>query len=248
MALAGIIIAGTALVFFAWNGRDVAALQPTFGDHWHAPYGIFDCTIDGFQAPFEDPQTSNAGIHTHGDGVAHIHPFASTATGSAATVGTFLNATLAQLEDDVALTFTNRPALTEEGTQCGGEDAVLQIARFPVGETVPSEIITDNLDSYQFDADLEGFVIALAPLGADIPEPPADAQATAQAASPNALGTDGLGDLGAFQDGSHSDGAIGFDEDGVLLGPDGVPLLDENGEEITRLDIEADLETEDDDG
>lgn len=241
MALAGIIIAGSALVFFAWQGRDVAALQPTFGDHWHAPYGIWDCTIGdegGFQTPIQDPQTSNAGIHTHSDGVVHIHPFSSVATGSGATLGTFLEATEAQLEDDVALTFANRPELTEEGVTCGGEEAVLQIHRFPLGETVPSEVITENLADYRFGGDLEGFVIALAPLGADIPVPPADAQASAEASSPSVLRTDGLNDLGA------TGGAIGFDEDGNLLDPDGAPILDGDGEPINRADLEADIEAE----
>lgn len=241
MALAGIIIAGSALVFFAWQGRDVAALQPTFGDHWHAPYGIWDCTIGdegGFQTPIQDPQTSNAGIHTHSDGVVHIHPFSSVATGSGATLGTFLEATEAQLEDDVALTFANRPELTEEGVTCGGEEAVLQIHRFPLGETVPSEVITENLADYRFGGDLEGFVIALAPLGADVPVPPADAQASAEASSPSVLRTDGLNDLGA------TGGAIGFDEDGNLLDPDGAPILDGDGEPINRADLEADIEAE----
>lgn len=246
LALAGIIIAGSALVFFAWQGRDVAALQPTFGDHWHAPYGVFDCTIGetgAFQGPIEDPQVANSGIHTHSDGVVHIHPFSSLATGSGATVGTFLEATNAQLEDDIALTFSNRAELSEEGAQCGGEDAVLQIARFPAGATEPSEIITEDLEDYRFGGDLEGFVIALAPLGAEIPAPPADAIATAQAASPTALRTDGLNDLGGG-DG----GAIGFDEDGVLLDANGTPILDEDGEPLTRATLEADIEAEDEDG
>ncbi len=247
MALAGIIIAGSALVFFAWQGRDVAALQPTFGDHWHNAYGIWDCTIGeegGFQTPIQDPQTSNAGIHTHSDGVVHIHPFSSTATGNGATLGTFLEATEAQLEDDIALTFANRPELTEEGVTCNGEEVVLQIQRFDVnGE--PLDLITENLDSYRFGGDLETFTIALAPLGAEIPVPPADAQATAEAASPSVIRTDGLNDLGA------TGGAIGFDEDGVLLDPDGAPILDGEGEPITRADLEAEVETElgeDDDG
>ena len=72
--------------------------------------------------------------------------------------------------------------------------------------------------------------------------PPADAVATATAASPSVLRTDGLNDLGA------TGGAIGFDEDGNLLDPDGAPILDAEGEPITRADLEADIETELDDG
>jgi len=245
MALAGIIIAGSALVFFAWQGRDVAALQPTFGDHWHNAYGIWDCTANGgeggFQLPIQDPQTSNAGIHTHSDGVVHIHPFSSVATGNGATLGTFLEATEAQFEDDVALTFADRPELSEDGATCNGEEAVLQIQRFDIDGN-PLDLITEDLAGYRFGGDLESFTIALVPLGADIPVPPADAQATATAASPSVLRTDGLNDLGA------TGGAIGFDEDGVLLDPEGAPILDGDGNPITRADLEADVETELDDG
>lgn len=250
MALAGIIIAGTALVFFAWNGRDVAALQPTFGDHWHAPYGIYDCTIDDFQLPIQDPQTTNAGIHTHSDGVVHIHPFSSTATGNAATLGVFLEATEAQIEDDVALTFANRPELAE-GVQCGGEDAVLQIALFPPGATEPTDFITEDLNDYRFTGDQDGFVLALAPLGADIPPPPADAIATAQAASPSVIRTDGLNDLTSHDDSGLDGGAgaIGFNDDGELVGPDGLQILDDAGNPITRDGLEAQIpEGEEGDG
>ena len=249
MALAGIIIAGSALVFFAWNARDVEALQPTFGDHWHVSYGIYDCTIDGFQAPLEDPQTANAGIHTHTDGVVHVHPFSSTATGNNATLGTFLEATRATIEDDVAMVFETRPELTEAGVECNGEDAVLQIARFAPGADTPSEVITENLNDFQFDQDQEGMVIALAPEGFDIPPPPADAQETAAAASPGVIRTDGLGDLGALPGATGGNDAIGFDDDGNLVGPDGAAIIDpETGEPINRTDLELQAVEGDDDG
>ena len=52
------------------------------------------------------------------------------------------------------------------------------------------------------------------------------------------LRTDGLNDLGA------TGGAIGFDEDGNLLDPEGAPILDGDGEPINRADLEADIEAE----
>ena len=251
MALAGIIIAGTALVFFAWNARDVEALQPTFGDHWHVAYGIYDCRIDGFQGPLQDPQTTNAGIHTHSDGVAHVHPFSSTATGGNANLGTFLEATRATIEDDVAMVFeadAGRPELSEVGTECNGEEVVLQIARFAPGETTASEVITENLNEFEFNADQEGMVIALAPAGFDIPPPPADAVATAAAASPSVIRTDGLEGLNTLP-GTTGDNVIGFDDDGNLVGPDGAPITGDDGEPINRTDLEAEaVEAGEDDG
>lgn len=47
-----------------------AAGKPRIGqDHWHSTYSIFIC---GQRQP--NFPTWNAGVHTHGDGVIHIHP------------------------------------------------------------------------------------------------------------------------------------------------------------------------------
>jgi peptidylprolyl isomerase len=68
-------------------------------DHWHAAYGIYDC--DRYLAPidgsaFPDP----SGIHTHDDGLIHIHPFADGASGSNATLQVFFDFLGVDLTDD----------------------------------------------------------------------------------------------------------------------------------------------------
>ncbi len=232
MAMAAVIILGTALVAFAWNARDVEALSPSFDDHWHLPIGIYDCTTDGFLPNLEDPGLSNAGIHTHGDGVIHLHPFSSSATGNNAQLERFLDATRTDIVNDERMTFADRPAL-EEGVQCGGEDAILQIARFAPGASTPSEVITEDLRNFRFRQDQEGIVIALAPAGADIPPPPEASVNQAAAASPNILRTDGLGDLDSGITGE------GFDADGNLLDGDGNIFLDEDGNPVNINDVLA---------
>lgn len=232
MAMAAVIVLGTALVAFAWNARDVEALSPSFDDHWHLPIGIYDCTTDGFLPNFEDPGLANAGIHTHGDGVIHLHPFSSSATGNNAQLERFLDATRTDIVNDERMTFADRPAL-EEGVQCGGEDAILQIARFAPGASTPSEVVTEDLRNFRFRQDQEGIVIALAPAGADIPPPPEASVSQAAAASPNSLRTDGLGDLDAGITGE------GFDADGNLLDGDGNVFLDEDGNPININDVLA---------
>lgn len=234
MALTGIIVAGVALVAFAWNARDVEALSPSFADHWHLSYGIYDCTDEAFLADLADPGLPNAGIHTHGDGVIHLHPFSSSATGNNAQIERFLDATRTEIVDDERMTFSDRPAL-EEGVQCGGEDAILQIARFAPGADTPSEIVTENLVDFRFRQDQEGVVIALAPEGADIPPPPEASREQAAAASPNVLRTDGLDDLNSGLTGQ------GFDADGNLLDADGNVVLDENGDPALNInDLQVD--------
>lgn len=57
-------------------------------DHWHAAYGVDIC--GKFAPPITD-QTDPVGIHTHGDGVIHTHPFRPTVSGKHATLGAFLS-------------------------------------------------------------------------------------------------------------------------------------------------------------
>lgn len=235
MALAAIIIAGTALVAFAWNARDVAALSPTFDDHWHLPFGIYDCQTDSFLVDLEDPGIPNAGIHTHGDGVIHLHPFSSEATGNNARLDLFLDATRTDIEGDAVMTFADRPAL-EAGVECDGEEAILQLARFAPGETTPTEVFTEDLSDYRFQQDQEGVVIALAPAGFDIPPPPQSSIDQASQASPEVLRTDGLEDLNSDLTGQ------GFDSDGNLLDADGNVVLDEDGNPALNI---RDLQVED---
>ncbi len=236
MAMAGVIVLGIALVAFAWDARDVQALSPTFDQHWHVPYGIYDCTTESFLDDLADPGLDPVGIHTHGDGVIHIHPFSSASTGNNARLDLFLDATRTDIVDDERLTFSDRLAL-EEGVQCDGEDAILQVARFAPGASTPSEVITENLGDYRFREDQEGVVIALAPLGADIPPPPQTATAAAAASSPNILQTDNTGQ--------------GFDADGNLLDADGNVVLDEEGNPALNIndlqveDSEDDADTDD---
>src|SRR5688572_1252934 len=47
-------------------------------DHWHAAYGIYAC--DAFLAPLSDERDPK-GIHSHADGIIHIHPFVRSAAG-----------------------------------------------------------------------------------------------------------------------------------------------------------------------
>src|SRR5688500_3304374 len=46
-------------------------------DHWHAAYGVYLC--DTFQPPLTN-ERDPLGIHTHGDGVIHIHPTTNAAS------------------------------------------------------------------------------------------------------------------------------------------------------------------------
>ncbi len=140
-------------------------------DHWHSAYGVAICG-DRFEPPFtseDDP----AGIHSHSDGVIHVHPFFPEAAGANATLGVFLGAMGASLTDD-RLTLDDGRTFTEGDDTCDGEPAVLQVARWPdatlAGSTDP-EVFTEGLSGLRFENDLEAYTIAFAPEGADLPPP-----------------------------------------------------------------------------
>jgi hypothetical protein len=73
---------------------DAALNQP--GDHWHTYFAINICgewlpPAAQFEKPYDDQQSqSNVGIHTHGDGLIHVHPFVTSETGDNATLGLYL--------------------------------------------------------------------------------------------------------------------------------------------------------------
>ena len=223
MALAGVIVAGLALVAFSWNARDAQALTPNFDDHWHIAYGIYDCRTEAFLPNLADPQTPNSGIHTHGDGVVHLHPRSSDATGNNAQLKRFLEATRTEISDDAVLSFPDREALDEDGAECDGEPAILQVVRFDPGSDVIESRFTEDLVDYRFQQDQERVVIALAPAGADVPPPPQANIDAAAASSPFVLQTDGLDDVDLG--GTESPGDIGIDEDGNLVDGDGNILI-----------------------
>src|SRR5262245_54264911 len=55
--------------------------RPRVGDHWHEAFAVDVCGEWLPNAPtFESPATNprgRVGLHTHGDGIIHTHPFTS---------------------------------------------------------------------------------------------------------------------------------------------------------------------------
>jgi hypothetical protein len=64
-------------------------------DHWHTFLGVDICgewiaNAPAFETAKNDPGLGNVGIHSHGDGLIHTHPFYSSEAGHNATLGKFL--------------------------------------------------------------------------------------------------------------------------------------------------------------
>ncbi|NNE74831.1 MAG: hypothetical protein HKN26_14290 [Acidimicrobiales bacterium] len=178
LAMAAVVVFGIGLVVFARTTRDVSAAEPTLQDHWHSAYGVYDCRTESFYDWFPS-SPGGFGIHSHDDGLIHIHPTSSNATGSGAVLEQFIDNVGGEIEDDL-FTMPDGTVLPGTGVQCDGQDAVLQVVRWnSVDSDSPDEVITENLEQTRFQANGEIFTIALAPIGADIPLPPSVGNAPA---------------------------------------------------------------------
>jgi hypothetical protein len=121
---------GLALIVFARTSTPSAAdTPPTLSDHWHAAYGVYAC--DTWLSPIQNQNDSVDGvpwgIHSHGDGVIHIHPFTSAVAGNNADLGEFFKTAGIEMSD-TKLELPEDLGTFEEGeTQCNGEDGQLKV-------------------------------------------------------------------------------------------------------------------------
>lgn len=164
-----VIVLGLAMVVFARATRDAQA-SPTLQDHWHNAYGVWDCQSGSFLPSFQSERDPD-GIHSHQDGLIHIHPFTASVTGKQAQLHVFLTNMGATLTD-TELTLPGSEALVS-GVECNGETAVLQVVRWndAFGDGGSDDIRFEELADTRFLDDSQALVIALAPVGAEIPRP-----------------------------------------------------------------------------
>jgi hypothetical protein len=169
-----VALAGTIGVLYSRDERrdeiaSSASLVPPLAnkDHWHAAYGIFVC--DKF-APTITDQRDPEGIHTHGDGVIHVHPFLRRAAGKNATLEKFFDAVRAEISDS-HIELPDGTTIREGKHKCGGKDGELVIRL--KGQ---DKLRTSDLAGLTF-SDRMVLTIAYMPKGtdaADIPLPPSE--------------------------------------------------------------------------
>lgn len=167
LAIVAVVLVGTGLVVFSRDNRD-EAIPPTLNDHWHAAYGIWNC--GEWEPVLTDAGQDLNGIHTHADGVIHIHPFSSASTGNRATLARFFETTGVEASDS-KITLPSGTVLDEEAG-CNGESATLKVARWPADDpNAEAEIIEDGIEDIRFREDREVLTIALVKDGETIPRP-----------------------------------------------------------------------------
>ena len=185
-AMTAVVLVGSLTIFTSRNERQAAsnplksekprppAQSKNFpGDHWHAAYGIYIC--DEF-VPAIQSDRDPSGIHTHNDGVIHIHPFTRAVSGRNATFGVFADTVGLEVGKD----FIEVPGGTryENGDTCEGQDEKGRLQVLLNGD----ERTGDPKKLRLRDRDL--LVIAFAPGDAEIPEDP-----------PSKSGLDNLSDV-----------------------------------------------------
>lgn len=129
VAMAAVVIIGVVFIAIARNERISNAdnSPPRVNrDHFHSAYRIDICG-ESIQLP-NDSVDDRTGIHTHGDGLIHIHPFVSTVSGRNATIGAFLEESDGLLADD-RLELPGRTVVEGVDT-CDGEPGELRVLKW----------------------------------------------------------------------------------------------------------------------
>jgi hypothetical protein len=181
--LALIVLLGIGLVIYARNDRldDDLGGVPQLGDHIHQAFGV---TICGEAQPPIPEFESDVGIHTHGDGVIHIHPFSQLGVGANATLGRFFEDARDQGGIEVELSDSRLEYLgtvAEEGeTKCEGvDDPVLRMAYWPsVQDEADPEVTTGGFADTRLTDDGGGITLYYGDPDDDIPKPESAAQLT----------------------------------------------------------------------
>lgn len=152
---------------------DPTAAAPAVGDHWHLAYGVYDC---GTYLPPSTNPNDPLGIHTHADGLIHVHPFRTRAAGDRARLDLFIEAIGAELSDDRYVPGPGEPEgrVLDEADGCNGEPSELVLGYWPdATQESEMEFIRQDFGNFRFDTDGAAVAIALVPEGTtEIPRPP----------------------------------------------------------------------------
>ena len=89
-----VAIGAVSAMLILFTGSD-GKIGPNVGDHFHGKYAVRVCGDKITDFPY-----SSGGIHTHGDGLIHIHPTHVREAGSNATIARFMAGTGSQITDN----------------------------------------------------------------------------------------------------------------------------------------------------
>ena len=176
--MAVVVILGTAGIVYSRNqhqpdnSHPIAASGSVAGDHWHAAIGFDICGTFAPNVP--DSGTDPLGIHTHGDGVVHIHPFSGVSAGKRAKLQIFFDTTgVKATSSEIKLTTEN--VTHKNGQKCdSGTVGTATVQTKVWNSRDPADLghIVPGNPGNIHPTDGMLITIAFVPAGADIPRPP----------------------------------------------------------------------------
>jgi hypothetical protein len=143
-AIGGVVILGVLLVILSFGGTS-DAVAPRVGDHWHAAYGVYKC--DAFVSPFPQEAQDQFGIHTHGEGLMHIHPFTSRVTGTRANLDAFFKDVGAKVSD-TSITSESLGLDVKNGDKCGSKAGHVELWEWTSPTDEKPKVVTKDIKKY----------------------------------------------------------------------------------------------------
>jgi hypothetical protein len=164
---------------------EAAADPPAIGkDHWHAAYGVNLC--GKWHAGLTDTQGDRYGIHSHGDGLIHIHPTSANSAGKKARLGVFLT------EVGVKLTATSIDMPDSEkrsnGDKCGAKKGEVKVGVWETPDDDTVELIKGDPNDIRL-KQAQVIAIAFVPEGTKLQQPPSAGQVHKPSDLPSDVGT-----------------------------------------------------------
>ena len=167
-----ILVVGIGLILVSRNPESASGAPKANFDHWHAAFGVNVCgTFLPNEQTFEDAE----GLHTHGDGLMHIHPFLQRAAGKNATVGLYLEVGERTYKASKTSFKVWDGKTHETGDKCGDKKAEVRWA-------LNGKEQTGDISDYNMQ-DGDRITLALLPKDEKIPDPPS----TPELAAPSDL-------------------------------------------------------------
>lgn len=177
LTIGGVVVVGVLLIVFTVAGPNKDAAAPKIGDHWHAAYGLYNC--NSFIPPLQDEKSDTTGLHTHDDGLIHMHPFATKYTGSGANLENWGKTV------GMAITDTRvdaRGMTVENGDKCDGKPGKVVLKVWDDPTDTKGHIIKKDIGKFA-PQNFNLVTIAFVADGTDVPRPPDAAIAALQAPS-----------------------------------------------------------------
>lgn len=178
LTIGAIVVVGVLIIVLS-RGETEDIVAPRLNDHWHAAYGIYDCGT--FLPNLTDQVPDETGLHTHADGLMHMHPFGTQYTGKGANIGNFgLTVGLEVSDTSYAAGSVER----SNGDSCGDElgESIVQLKVWDSPSDEEGRLIEEDLADFT-PQEFSMWVLAFVPEGTEIPKPPEDAIAALRAPS-----------------------------------------------------------------